>query len=619
MYNVLIQPDGKYLVSGQSLMNGNNDFAVIRLDPDGTLDSTFSQTGIFTIDVSGQSKEDFGYGLALQPDGKLILSGNTEYNEANDERYSMIRLIAKEVLARFSANPTLICAGQQVSYTNQSLGSNLTYNWIFEGGTPSTSTAQNPTITYNNPGIFDTWLIVTNGSATDTLIKSELIEVRAVPAPPATPAGPQELCGTEQAEYTTHQVDYADTYNWIVTPAAAGTLAGTDTTVIFTASSNYSGAYTIKAQGVGLCGTGPWSAGLSCQLNLMPTIYSLTGEGEYCSGEEGAVLILSGSETGTDYELYLDGDPTGLIQGGTGAPLTWNDISEEGVYTVFGYTESCNNQMSEQVIVTAITAPDPPEAPEGTSKACAGGTDTYSVTEVASATSYTWQIDPANAGVANGNEAATEITWNQSFSGPVDLTVIAANSCGESPVSAALAITVEITPSPEVSGPEELCQGWTAEYQVTALSGSSYVWTVQGGSIVSGAGTAQISVLWNTAGTGSVVVEETTQQGCNASSAALPVLVNPCTGLEESGTMKAMTVQPNPFRTGLNIHLSGESGPNAVLRIYDVTGTILAEQRVEDGQKALTVPDLDNAAPGIYFIRLSSSSQPAKMIRVIKM
>jgi hypothetical protein len=351
----------------------------------------------------------------------------------------------------------------------------------------------------------------------------------------------------------------------------------------------------------------------------MPTIYSLTGEGEYCIGEEGAAVTLSGSEQGTDYELYHDGEPTGLIQSGSGIPLTWDDLTDEGVYTVTGYTDYCSNQMSEQVIVTAVSAPDLPEAPEGTSKVCSGGTYTYSVTEVVSATSYIWQIDPSNAGEANGNEAETEITWNSLFSGPVELTVIAVNSCGTSAASPGLAITVDITPSPAVSGPEEVCLGWTAEYLAPSSPGSSYVWTVEGGSILTGAGTAQISVLWNTAGTGSVVVEETSQQGCTASSDAFPVLVDPCTGLEDSGALKAIMAQPNPFRTGLNIHLNADPGHNAVLMIYDVTGTILALQRVEYWQQVLTVPALERAAPGIYFIRLSSSSQPAKMIRVIKM
>jgi uncharacterized delta-60 repeat protein len=76
-YAVAIQRDGKILVAG-SARNGNWDFALVRLNPDGSLDTTFNDGGItFTPFGAGT---DEARALAIQPDGKMVLAGYA-YNE----------------------------------------------------------------------------------------------------------------------------------------------------------------------------------------------------------------------------------------------------------------------------------------------------------------------------------------------------------------------------------------------------------------------------------------------------------------------------------------------------------------------------------------------------------
>lgn len=75
----IIQSDGKILVSGTAWVNGNANFAIIRLRPDGSLDSTFSQDGRNIIDISGQ---DGCGGMSLQSDGKIILCGSIKSSDS---------------------------------------------------------------------------------------------------------------------------------------------------------------------------------------------------------------------------------------------------------------------------------------------------------------------------------------------------------------------------------------------------------------------------------------------------------------------------------------------------------------------------------------------------------
>lgn len=86
--------------------------------------------------------------------------------------------------AGFTASSTSVCEKNSVTFTDQSYGSNLTYDWWFEGGIPSTSTEQNPIVAYNTPGSFDVKLTVDNGNWTDSLRRVDYIAVNPVPAAP---------------------------------------------------------------------------------------------------------------------------------------------------------------------------------------------------------------------------------------------------------------------------------------------------------------------------------------------------------------------------------------------------------------------------------------------------
>jgi uncharacterized protein (TIGR02145 family) len=80
--------------------------------------------------------------------------------------------------AQFTASVTELYEGDTVNFTDQSTASPTSWLWTFEGGTPATSTVQNPTgIVYANPGAYDVTLVATNANGSNTLLKSEYILV----------------------------------------------------------------------------------------------------------------------------------------------------------------------------------------------------------------------------------------------------------------------------------------------------------------------------------------------------------------------------------------------------------------------------------------------------------
>jgi uncharacterized delta-60 repeat protein len=72
--SVVVQGDERIAVGGGT----NDDFAVTRMNQDGSPDSSFDLDSKKTIDFGGT---DFAYGLAQQPNGKLVLAGDTSVGE----------------------------------------------------------------------------------------------------------------------------------------------------------------------------------------------------------------------------------------------------------------------------------------------------------------------------------------------------------------------------------------------------------------------------------------------------------------------------------------------------------------------------------------------------------
>jgi uncharacterized delta-60 repeat protein len=72
-YALALQPDGKIVVAGQASNGSDLDVAVLRYLSDGSLDTAFDGDGIVTTAIG--PGDDMAYGLAVQPDGKIVVTG----------------------------------------------------------------------------------------------------------------------------------------------------------------------------------------------------------------------------------------------------------------------------------------------------------------------------------------------------------------------------------------------------------------------------------------------------------------------------------------------------------------------------------------------------------------
>lgn len=123
----------------------------------------------------GYSCSDIGTNSTKDPQTETPTSGEDEDNSEPPPT------------AGFSTASTTIYAGDSVDYVDQSSGNPTTWEWTFEGGTPSSSSLQNPQdIIYEEEGKYNVELTVSNEGGTDTISNSEYIIVESRPCLPVT-------------------------------------------------------------------------------------------------------------------------------------------------------------------------------------------------------------------------------------------------------------------------------------------------------------------------------------------------------------------------------------------------------------------------------------------------
>ena len=103
--------------------------------------------------------------------------------------------------ANFSASVTEVCEGEDVQFTDASSDNVTAWLWTFEGGTPATSTEQNPLVSYDAPGNYDVTLEVTAGAGSNQVVYEDLITVIGIP--------------TAEFEVTIEDLEYSFVYTGV--------------------------------------------------------------------------------------------------------------------------------------------------------------------------------------------------------------------------------------------------------------------------------------------------------------------------------------------------------------------------------------------------------------------
>lgn len=316
------------------------------------------------------------------------------------------------------------CTGVPITLTDASTGGPTSWTWTMAGGTPTTATTQNTSVTYSTAGVKTITLTVANGTGTTTATKS--ITITTTPTVVASVTNTTICNGGSVVENLTG----ATTYTWLPSGSGAtSTLSPTSTTI-----------YTITGSTNG-CTSAVRNVTVSVSPN--PTVNVTASSATICAGQSSSLTATGG----TSYSWVPGGQTTASVV----VTPTANTI-----YTVTGSNGTCSSSKTISINITAT----PTVATSITNTTICSGTSV--VVNATGATTYTW-LPSGSGSTSTLSPTSTTIYTITGRTG----------SCNSAPKN----FTINVTTSPTVnitSSSASICAGQSTT--LTASGGTTYTW-----------------------------------------------------------------------------------------------------------------------------------------------
>jgi len=125
--------------------------------------------------LSGGQKARMDAAIALYSQLSNMTSATNLASTGTNDNYSAAPCVPTAEIIAFDR---FVCEGSSLTFSDDSYGGPITsHSWSFPGGTPSSSTQAQPTITYNTKGTYDVVLRVSNASGTDSIVLQDYVHV----------------------------------------------------------------------------------------------------------------------------------------------------------------------------------------------------------------------------------------------------------------------------------------------------------------------------------------------------------------------------------------------------------------------------------------------------------
>ena len=438
-----------------------------------------------------------------------------------------------------------------------------------------------------------TYTVMATNTATgcmNLMTGSAIVGISALPVAFTVSGGGAVCSGGTGASITLSGSDPSSTYQLYNGPTAVGTpMPGTGSSLSFSAVTA-AGTYSVMATGPTGCTalmTGTASVGISA----LPTPFIVSGGGNYCAGGTGVHILLSGSNTGISYALFVSGIPTGTVIAGTGSSLDFGLQTAAGPYTAVATNTvlGCTNNMLGSANIVINPLPDIYTASSTSSSYCAGGTGVQILLSGSDlGVNYQLYNGPASIGSAMPGSGSAMSFGFVTLSG--SYTLEATNTITGCSVNMSPNVSVAINPLPTVytiTGGGQYCSGGAGAHigLNNSNAGVTYQLYLSGsavaGSSVNGTGSAIDFGLQTGAGSYTVIASNNTTTCSSNMSGTATVIVNPLpVGYTVTGggnyCAGSAGVAVGLSGSGLGIHYQLMNGATAVGSALSGTGTAIS-------------------------------------------
>ena len=404
----------------------------------------------------------------------------TATNNCGTSTFTQNVVITTAPGAGFSVNTTSGCAVLSVNFTDISSGNPVSWAWTFPGGTPSSSSDQNPTVQYIVPGVYDVTLVVTSiGGGTSSFTQPGIITVNGAPG-----AGFTSSANGSTVNFINSSLN-ATSYIWNFGDGSSSTDENPSHTYL------NDGVYTVTLQATNNCGTTILEQ--TVVVSTPPTAAFTTSGSFGCT----PFTVQFTNASSSNATSYLWDFPGGAPSNSTEAnpSVVWNTT---GVYTVTLTAFNAAGSSSSTTTITVSTAPT-----AGFTYQIGGLTVIFNNISL-NGTSYSWNFGD---GSVPGTEANPSHTYSQPGTYVVLLSVT--NECGT--VTTTQNVVVQgAPPVPAISANNTLgCLPFSAQFtDQSAGDPTSWSWTFQGGTPASSTEENPL-VSYNAPGTYDVVLQVT--------------------------------------------------------------------------------------------------------------
>ncbi len=370
-------------------------------------------------------------------------------------------------VVNFSVTPSTICAGEQVQYHDLSSNNPTSWSWTFPGGTPSTSTEQNPFVTYNTGGTYDATLEASNASGSSGPGTIQNI----VHVADALNVGFTFSANGLHVDFTNTTTDPADviSYSWDFGDPGSG---AANTSTLTNPSHDYpvDGAYTIVLTAEGTCGTYSYSYALSVNT---PAVANFTASPQTVCGQDTVYFTSTSSANTTQWTWSFPG----------GNPSSSNlenpkvVYSNPGNYDVTLVAASTGGPDTETKFSFISVLATPSAA--FTASTPSGMTVNFTNnTTPTSGTSYSWDFGDSNS--------STDVNPSHTYANPGTYTVVLTATNNSTGCTSTATQTIQIQNPPVANfsaDPLSGCAPLTVNFTDQSTNNpASWQWSFPGGS-----------------------------------------------------------------------------------------------------------------------------------------
>lgn len=502
--------------------------------------------------------------------------------------------------ADFTSTATTGSIPHTISFTDQSTGNPVQWAWSFPGGSPSTSSDQNPKVNYSQEGLYDVTLTVTNAQGEKNTLSLGNY-VHALPPPPVANFSASDSAGTTPFVVTFQDLssNHPTAWQWEFPGGNPSRSTLQNPTVTY----QNAGTFTVKLTATNGGGSGNITAVNLISVTVIPPEAAFTVSDPDGTAPFNVTFSDQSLNKPTSWQWSF---PGGIPSSSTEAnPRVTYPTAGDYDVTLVVSNEAGNDQLTKSGAVSVSFAT--PKAQFTANPTQGIGAMTVTFTDESSLAPQAWDWTFEGGSPASSTDQNPVVLYTTP--GKYAVTLTAKNPAGENTLTRNGYIHV-LHPLPIADFAADQVNG-EAEHTVVftnqSLRASSFAWQFPGGSpststeenpIVTYAEPGEYDVFLTAANLDGAT-DVTSKRGY--------ITVTQVTNIP-AVEATPLRVYPNPTQGAFVIEWVGEPQQRVTVKLYNQQGILIAEQPINAWGSTRLDVDLGPISQGLYHLELSSET-----------